>query len=170
MARCRLSRVLPYAPEELFDLVGDVRRYPEFLPWINSMRVWNERELEPGVSQLDAETGVGFSFLRERFATRIKRDAKARRIEVQLLNGPFRQLHAVWSFESHPVGTALKFEIEFEFKAKVLEHMVAANFERATSKLVACFETRANALFTPLRAAVSPVRTGPESAAGGAPA
>ena len=127
------------------------------------MRVWNERELEPGVSQLDAETGVGFSFLRERFATRVRRDANARRIEVQLLNGPFRRLHAVWSFEPHPVGTALKFDIDFEFKAKLLEHMVAANFERATSKLMACFETRANALFTPLRAAVRPARPGPES-------
>ena len=168
MARCRLSRVLPYAPEELFDLVGDVRRYPEFLPWINAMRVWNERELEPGVSQLDAETGVGFSFLRERFATRIRRDANARRIDVHLLSGPFRRLHAVWSFEPHPVGTELKFDIEFEFKAKLLERMVAANFERATSKLVACFETRANALFTPLRAAVRTPR--PESATGGAPA
>jgi coenzyme Q-binding protein COQ10 len=170
MARCRLSRVLPYAPEELFDLVGDVRRYPEFVPWINAMRVWNEREIEPGVSQLDAETGVGFSFLRERFATRIKRDAEARRIEVQLLNGPFRRLHAVWSFEAHPVGTALKFEIEFEFKAQLLERMVSANFERATSKLVACFETRANALFTPLRAAARAPRLEPGPAAGGAPA
>jgi coenzyme Q-binding protein COQ10 len=170
MARCRLSRVLPYAPEELFDLVGDVRRYPEFVPWINSMRVWNERELEPGVSQLDAETGVGFSFLHERFATRIKRNAEVRRIEVQLLNGPFRQLHAIWSFEPHPVGTALKFDIEFEFKAKLLERMVAANFERATSKLVACFETRANALFTPLKAAVRAPRPESGPAAGGAPA
>ena len=66
------------------------------------MRVWNARELEPGVSQLDAEAGVGFSFLRERFSTRVRRDAKARRIEVQLLSGPFRRLHAVWSFEPHP--------------------------------------------------------------------
>ena len=170
MARCRLSRVLPYAPEELFDLVGDVRRYPEFVPWISAMRVWNERELEPGVSQLDAETAVGFSFLRERFATRIRRDAKARRIEVQLLSGPFRRLHAVWSFEPHHVGTTLNFDIEFEFKAKLLEGMVAANFERATSKLVACFETRANALFTPLRAAVRASRPESGPAAGGAPA
>ena len=64
----------------------------------------------------------------------------------------------------------LKFDIEFEFKAKLLEHMVAANFERATSKLVACFETRANALFTPLRAAVRASRPNLVPAAGGAPA
>jgi coenzyme Q-binding protein COQ10 len=168
MARCRLTRVLPYAPEELFELVGDVRRYPEFLPWINAMRVWNEREQEPGVSTLDAEVGVGYAFLRERFSTRVRRDAGARKIDVHLLNGPFRRLHAVWSFQPHAVGTELKFEIEFEFRAKMLEQMMAANIERATAKLVACFETRANALFTPFRAAVR--GPAPAPAAGRAPA
>jgi coenzyme Q-binding protein COQ10 len=168
MARCRLSRVLPYAPEELFELVGDVRRYPEFLPWLSELRVWNERELEPGVSTLDAEIGVGFSFLRERFGTRVRRDANARRIEVQLLSGPFRRLHAVWSFVPHAVGTELKFDIDFEFKAKLLEGLLAANLERATAKIMVCFETRANALFTPLKAVVRGPQAGP--AAGGAPA
>jgi coenzyme Q-binding protein COQ10 len=168
MARCRLSRVLPYAPDELFSLVGDVRRYPEFVPWISAMRVWNERAESETVSTLDAEAAVGFSFLRERFATRVRRDSAARRIEVQLLSGPFRRLHAIWSFEPHAVGTELKFEIDFEFKAKLLEGMLAANLDRATGKLIACFETRANALFTPLRAAVRASRPG--QAAGGAPA
>jgi coenzyme Q-binding protein COQ10 len=168
MARCRLSRVLPYSPDELFSLVGDVRRYPEFVPWISAMRVWNERNESETVSTLDAEAAVGFSFLRERFATRVRRDSEARRIEVQLLSGPFRRLHAVWSFEPHAVGTELKFAIDFEFKAKLLDGMLAANLDRATAKLIACFETRANALFTPLRAAVRASRAGP--AAGGAPA
>jgi coenzyme Q-binding protein COQ10 len=169
MARCRLSRVLPYAPEELFELVGDVRRYPEFVPWISEMRVWNERELEAGISTLDAEVGVGFSFLRERFGTRVKRNANLRRIDVQLLSGPFRRLHAIWSFEPHAVGTELRFDIDFEFRAKLLEGLLAANLERATLKIIACFETRANALFTPLKAAA---RGGPRSgpATGGAPA
>lgn len=172
MARCRLSRVLPYSPEELCGLVGDVRRYPEFVPWIGSLRVWNEREEAEGVTSLDAEVAVGFSFLRERFTTRVRRDSVNRRIEVHLLSGPFRTLNAVWSFEPHPVGTDLGFAIDFEFRAKLLEHMAAANFERVTAKLMACFETRANALFTPLRAAVRGARpgSGPAPAAGEATA
>jgi coenzyme Q-binding protein COQ10 len=169
VARCRITRVLPYTPDELFSMVGDVRRYPEFVPWISAMRVWNERAESPTVTCLDAEAAVGFSFLRERFATRVRRDAEARRIEVHLLSGPFRKLHSVWSFEPHPVGAQLKFDIDFEFKAKLLDGMLAANFDRATAKLIACFETRANALFTPLRAAVrTPAVSGP--ATGGAPA
>ncbi len=90
MARCSKRRVLPYTPDELFELVGDVRRYPDFVPWISAMRVWNERADGEGVTLLDAEAAVGFSFLRERFATRVRRDRMNRRIEVQLLSGPFR--------------------------------------------------------------------------------
>ena len=75
-----VSRVLPYTPDQLFGLVGDVDRYPEFVPWITSMRTWNARTLGEGVESVDAEAGVGFSFLRERFATRVHRDAAARRL------------------------------------------------------------------------------------------
>src|ERR1700744_387936 len=71
MARCRLSRVLPYSPDELFTLVGDVRRYPEFVPWLSGMRVWNERTESESVSSLDAEVSVVFYFLRVRVATRV---------------------------------------------------------------------------------------------------
>ena len=68
--RHHVVRFLPYAPAQLLEMVGDVKAYPEFVPWITSMRVWNERTGEHGESQLDAEAGVGFSFLRERFSTR----------------------------------------------------------------------------------------------------
>ena len=69
MAVHRVTRILPYAPEPLAALVADVRAYPDFVPWVNSMRVWNPREEAPGVDLLDAEAAVGFSFLRERFST-----------------------------------------------------------------------------------------------------
>lgn len=172
MTSRRLSRVLTYAPDDLFKLVGDVRRYPEFVPWITSMRVWNEREIEPGTTSLDAEAGVGFSFLRERFTTRVKRDGTARRIDIQLLSGPFRRLNSVWSFEPHPSGTLLKFEIDFEFSGRLLDQVLAANMDRATTKLIGCFEARAKVLFTPVRQsgpAPSPA-SGSGPATGGAPA
>ena len=75
MARHHVERVLPYTPMQLYTLVGDVRRYPEFVPWITSMRVWNEHVEAPGLSVCDAEATVGFSFLREKFATRVRRDS-----------------------------------------------------------------------------------------------
>ena len=153
MARHTVTRILPYGPDQLLDLVGDVRRYPEFVPWITAMRVWNEREESPDVRVLDAEAGVGFSFLREKFATRVRRDAKLNRIEVSLLHGPFRRLANRWEFHPHPVGTELKFFIDFEFKSRLLEMMLQANFDRAVNKLIACFESRAMALYPAFRSA-----------------
>ncbi|HET9159353.1 MAG TPA: SRPBCC family protein, partial [Caulobacteraceae bacterium] len=69
----RLTRVLPYAPDQLFHLVGEVDHYPEFVPWITSMRTSNRRTDEAGASLVDAEASVGFAFLKERFATRVRR-------------------------------------------------------------------------------------------------
>ena len=134
---------LPYRPDDLFELVGDVARYPEFVPWITTMRVRNVRQDAAGVWTADAEAGVGFSFLKERFGTRVRRDPAAREIRVDLLHGPFRKLANRWTFEPEPAGTKITFEIDFEFKSRILDALLAANFNRAVDKLIACFEARA---------------------------
>lgn len=139
--------MLPYTPDQLFALVGDVDRYPEFVPWINSMRTWNARDLGEGASSLDAEAGVGFSFLKERFATRVRRDADQRQIDVSLLSGPFRKLTNTWRFLDDEGGTRIEFDIDFQFKSRLLEGLLAANFHHAVEKLMGCFEHRARALY-----------------------
>lgn len=144
--RHALTRILPYAPELLFELVGDVERYPQFVPWVTGMRVWNRREPEPDVRQLDAEATVAFSLLKEKFATRVRRDARDRTIAVDLLYGPFRKLRNRWRFEPHHDGCQVSFEIDFEFKTPFLDRILAANFEPAVARLMACFEERAAAL------------------------
>lgn len=145
--RHHVTRVLPYTPEQLFELVGDVETYPDFVPWISSMRTWNARTLEDGVDTLDAEAGVGFSFLRERFATRVRRDAANRQVDVGLLSGPFRKLANRWVFHADPGGTRVEFDIDFEFKSRLLEGLLKANFHHAVDRLMACFEARAEALY-----------------------
>ncbi|MBX3482148.1 type II toxin-antitoxin system RatA family toxin [Phenylobacterium sp.] len=142
-----VSRVLPYTPDQLFALVGDVERYPEFVPWITAMRTWNRRQAGEGVDQVDAEAGVGFSFLKERFATRVHRDANARQIDVNLLSGPFRKLTNRWRFHPDEAGTRIEFDIDFQFKAKLLEGLLAVNFHHAVERLMGCFEDRARALY-----------------------
>lgn len=147
MRRHALTKVLPYQPDQLFEMVGDIARYPEFVPWLTSMRTWNPQELELGVTTVDAEAGVGFSFLRERFATRVIRDPNNRKISVNLLRGPFRALKNEWLFRPHPNGTMVEFSIEFEFKSRLLDAFLAANMDRAIDKLIACFEARARVLY-----------------------
>lgn len=142
-----VSRVLPYTPDQLFELVGDVDRYPEFVPWITSMRTWNRRALSASLESLDAEAGVGFSFLKERFATRVRRDANERQIDVNLLSGPFRRLTNRWRFIPVDEGTRIEFDIDFQFKSRLLEGLLAANFHSAVERLMGCFEDRAKAIY-----------------------
>jgi coenzyme Q-binding protein COQ10 len=146
--RHSVVRLQTYSPEQLFDLVGDVDAYPQFVPWILSMRTWNRREAD-GVSFLDAEVQVGFSFLKERFATHVRRDANTREITVSLLHGPFKRLRNHWRFSPHPTGTQVDFEIDFEFKSKLLEILLKANLHHAVDRLIACFDARAETLYGP---------------------
>jgi coenzyme Q-binding protein COQ10 len=145
--RHHVSKVLPYTPEQLFALVGDVTAYPDFVPWINSMRTWNARSLGDGVEALDAEAGVGFSFLKERFSTRVRRDEPNKQIDVSLLSGPFRRLANRWQFFEAPGGTRVEFDIDFQFKSRLLEALLKANFSHAVDRLMQCFEARAQALY-----------------------
>lgn len=138
--------MLPYAPEQLFTLVGDVEAYPSFVPWITGMRTWNGR-IDGQLSTVDAEAQVGFSFLREKFATRVRRDADALTVDVSLLYGPFKRLSNQWRFSAHETGTTVEFVIDFAFKSKVLDAMLAANIDKAVSKLIGCFEDRAKAIY-----------------------
>ena len=145
--RHQLTRILPFAPRQLFDLVGDVERYPEFVPWVTRLRTSNPRPAGEGITLLDAEAQVGFSVIHERFATRVRLDEPALAIDVELISGPFRHLTNRWTFKDHPKGTELTFEIDFEFKSRLLRTLLAANFHRAVARLVGCFEDRAKALY-----------------------
>jgi len=124
-----------------------VEKYPEFVPWITSMRTWNARTLGEGLDQLDAEAGVGFSFLKEKFATRVRRDAANHQIDVALLSGPFRKLANRWRFVQEGELTRVEFDIDFEFKSRLLDGLLKSNFHHAVERLMTCFEDRAKALY-----------------------
>jgi coenzyme Q-binding protein COQ10 len=146
--RHHVSKLLPYTPDQLLALVGDVNAYPDFVPWIVAMRTWNAQVLAEGADSLDAEAKVGFSFLRERFSTRVRRDRTARTIDVSLLSGPFRKLMNRWQFlDDGNGGTRVEFDIDFQFRSRLLEGLLAANFAHAVDRLMACFEDRARALY-----------------------
>ena len=147
MHSTRVTRILPYRPEQLFDLIADVEAYPEFLPWVSSLRTWNRTETKDGVRSVDAEAKVGFAIVRETFATRVKMDERARTIEVGLLYGPFRRLRNLWTFLPDPKGSRVEFEIDFEFKSRLLDALLAANLRHAADRLIGCFEARARQLY-----------------------
>ena len=145
--RQSLTRRLPYAPGQLFALVGDVERYPEFLPWVTAMRTWNRRPLSETVEAFDAEARVRFAIVRETFSTKVKLDGEALAIDTELIAGPFRRLENHWRFEPDGAGAKVDFAIDFEFRSRLLERLAAANAGRAIQRLMGCFEARAKALY-----------------------
>ena len=145
--RQSVTRVLPYAAEDLFNLVADVERYPEFVPWVTAMRVWNARGYEDSLRIFDAEARVRFAFVRERFSTRVSLNQKSLTIDTTLISGPFRRLENHWRFGPDGGGSRVNFDIDFEFGSRLLEGLLAANASRAAAKLMSCFEARARVLY-----------------------
>ena len=143
MAVHRVTRILPWTPAQLADLVADVEAYPRFVKWVTAMRVWNRREEAPGVTVLDAEAAVGFAFMKERFSTWVRHDRNLPRVEVGLLRGPFKHLKNRWDFVETPEGTRLEFMIDFAFRSPILNAMLNANFDLAVGKLISSFEDEA---------------------------
>ena len=145
--RHTLTKILPYSVDQMVALVGHVEAYPDFIPWITQMRTWNAVTRAPGVTQVDAEAGVGFKFLSERFATRVLCDENQGRVEVALLYGPFRKLSNLWAFYPDPAGTRIEFSIDFEFKTRLLDALLKANMNSAVERLIQCFVERAELLY-----------------------
>ena len=142
MPRIVETRVLPWSAEQMFDLVADVRRYPEFLPWVIATRVRSDGEHE-----MVADMLVGFNALRERFTSKVKKD-RPRMIDVDYVEGPMKELDNVWHFAPRPDGgCTVDFRVDFTFRNPIFEALAGSYLDRAFRKLVSAFEARAAALY-----------------------
>ena len=143
MPRHRETRVLPYTPEQLFDLVADVGRYQEFLPWVAATRVRSNSETE-----MVADLVVGFKALKESFTSRVRK-ARPSEIEIDYIDGPLKYLHNRWIFTPDRQGTAVDFCVDFAFKNRIFEALAGKMFDTALRKMIGAFEARAAALYAP---------------------
>ena len=135
-------RELPYSAEQMFDLVADVGRYGEFLPWVIATRVREDSDTE-----MLADMLVGFKAIREKFTSRVEKD-RPNRIQVHYIDGPMRDLDNIWVFSSKPNGGCkIDFTVDFTFKNKMFEAMAGQYFDRAFRKMMTAFETRAVELY-----------------------
>lgn len=142
MPRHAETRRLPYTPEQMYDLVADVGRYAEFLPWVSAVRVRSNSETE-----MVADLMVGFKGLRETFTSRVQKQRPGH-IRVEYLEGPLKHLHNDWKFRPDGEGGVLvDFEVEFEFKNRLFEMLAGQVFDRALRKMIGAFETRAAVLY-----------------------
>ena len=137
------QRLLPYRPDQLFDLVADIERYPEFLPWCIGARITRR---EPKL--IHADLIIGFRMIRERFTSRVSLDRANGRIEVAYLDGPFKYLRNRWLFEpAENDMTRLDFFVDFEFRSALLRRLIGVLFNEAVRRMVAAFEARARQLY-----------------------
>jgi coenzyme Q-binding protein COQ10 len=135
------KRLLRYTPEQMFDLVADVGRYPEFLPWCVGARVISRSE-----SELIADLTIGFKLFRETFRSRVALERPGH-VHAQYLNGPFRYLTNHWRFTAAPQGTEVDFFVDFEFRSRLLQAVIGTVFNEAVRLMVRAFERRALQLY-----------------------
>ena len=136
------QRVLAYTPDQLYELVADVERYPEFLPWCKAARIRKRDE-----AWLVADLVIGFKMVRERFTSHVALDENHRRIDVVYAEGPFKHMENHWRFEDHEKGCLIDFYVDFEFRSKLLQKLIEALFHEAVRRMVSAFEARAKDLY-----------------------
>ena len=136
------KRLLPHTPEQMFDLVINIEKYPEFLPWCMATRI-RERDSD----MVLADMVIGFKVFRERFSTRVEWDRPGR-INVAYSEGPFKYLNNHWTFEPHGDGECLiDFFVDFEFRSRLFQKAIGAVFNEAVQRMISSFEKRAAVLY-----------------------
>jgi len=141
MPRHAETRFLPYTPDQMFDLVADIERYPEFLPWCVGMRVRERRD-----NVILADLMVGFKMIREKFTSRVTLQRPSR-IDVIYIEGPFKHMENHWLFKPHDRGCLVEFYIDFEFRSRMLRLVMEPLFHEAVRRMVSAFESRAAQLY-----------------------
>lgn len=136
---------VPYSADQMFALVADVERYPEFLPWCVGLRIIDE---DKNAGTLTADMIVAYKVFRERFRSRVQLDHKRKHIEAAYVDGPFRNLENRWRFTDKPEGgSVIDFEIAFEFKNFLLQATAQAVFDKAFSRMSEAFVKRADEVY-----------------------
>ena len=141
------QQVLPYNTQQMFDLVADIERYPEFLPWCKAARILERRE-----GELVGELAVRFAHMTERYTSRVTLQRPAQpgdtgAIDVTMIQGPFEHLTNRWQFTRADGGTQVDFFIDFKFRSRLLEKLIGGMFGKATDKMIDAFRQRAEALY-----------------------
>ncbi|AHK72306.1 cyclase [Gluconobacter oxydans] len=135
------QRLIAYTPDQLFDLVADVEKYPQFLPWCVKASIRTQTEQE-----LVADLTIGFGPFRETFTSRVTLERPSR-IRVRYEKGPFRYLNNVWTFTPDPRGCLVDFFVDFEFRSRLLQNAMGVVFNEGVRLMVSAFIKRARDIY-----------------------
>lgn len=141
------TRVLPYTAQQLYDLVADVASYPKFLPWTAGARIRSVTD-KGDHSEMLADLVVSFKVFRESFGSRVLLWPAQNKIDTAYIDGPFKHLESTWMFRDVDGGCEVSFEVDFEFRSKLLQGAAGMFFNEAMQRIVRAFESRAATLYT----------------------
>jgi coenzyme Q-binding protein COQ10 len=141
-----MNRRVSFTARQMFALVADVERYPEFVPLCEALKI-KGRMTDGGCEVLIADMTVGYKAIRETFTSRVTLEAETPSVLVEYVDGPFRHLENRWNFLPAPGGCNVDFFITYEFKSMLLQVLVGAVFDRAFHKFTAAFEARARTIY-----------------------
>lgn len=141
------TKPVPYSAEQMYALVADVEKYPQFLPWNAAARI-RSRSAIPGGEVMEADLVISFKVFRERFGSRVTLYPGEKRIDTEYLDGPFRHMKSNWSFRDVPTGgSEITFFVDFEFRNALLQGIIGMVFNDAMQRVVRAFERRAAELY-----------------------
>lgn len=143
------KRVLPYTADQIYEMVADVARYPEFLPWNSAARIRSRRPLPDGREELLADLVISFKVFRERFTSRAVLDPVGHKVDTEYLDGPFKYMKSFWNIRDHTDGCEVEFFVDFEFRNAVLQKVIGVVFDQAMRRVVRAFDDRAVELYGP---------------------
>ena len=146
MPKFEATRRVSHSPDQMFALVADVEKYPQFVPLCEALSVRSCRERD-GRTVLVADMSVGYKAIRETFTSRVTLDPANLKILVEYVDGPFRYLENRWSFKPLDTGSEIGFFISYEFASRMLGLLMGAMFDKAFRKFAEAFEKRADAIY-----------------------
>ena len=146
MPKFEATRRVSHAPEEMFALVADVEKYPQFLPLCEKLEIRSRKERD-GRTMLVADMTIGYKAIRETFTTQVLLKPDENAIDVKYIDGPFKYLTNIWRFETAEAGCDVRFFIDYEFKSRILGAVMGTMFDRAFRMFSEAFEKRADAVY-----------------------
>jgi coenzyme Q-binding protein COQ10 len=156
MPRFSNKRRVNHSAVEMFDLVADVERYPEFVPLCQSLKVRRRTSGPDGTEVVVADMTVSFKLVKESFASEVTLDRKNLKINVRYLRGPFSNLENRWTFEPKGENVCdVGFFITYEFKSRILATLMGSMFDAAFARFSAAFEKRADQVYGKTRIATT---------------
>ncbi|MFC5385464.1 type II toxin-antitoxin system RatA family toxin [Aquamicrobium segne] len=146
MPQFEATRHVAHTAEQMFELVADVERYPEFVPLCEALNVQSRRERDDK-TLLVASMSVGYKAISETFTTQVLLKPQERVIEVKYIDGPFKYLSNIWDFQEEDGGCLVRFFIDYEFKSRLLSAVMGSVFDRAFRMFAEAFEKRADVIY-----------------------